>query len=417
MTTKRGLHVQMAAALGACVLLASGRGAMARGDWSARGEGTRLVPASIEGEDSGQEPTPGSEAPQIDVVFVLDTTGSMSGLIRAAKEKIWSVATTLARTDPAPDIRMGLVAYRDRGDEYVTRRTDLSADLDAVYSRLMGFEARGGGDTPESVNQALNEAVSLMSWRAGQNVYRAVFVVGDCPPHMDYPDDVKYEDSCRAAVAAGIVVNSIQCGSNSSTTTSWKAIASTGGGNFLRVSQSGGAVLASTPHDAELAKLSRELDATRVSYGSAEEREHQRLREERADKIAERSSVMSAATRAVFNASAAGERNFSAVSDLVTDMKKGKVTLAKVADEKLPEPMRAMKEAERAAYVKLKSERRADVVARIEEVSRKRQQHIRDQMKAAGRKLKDTFEQNVYETVKKQAKACDIEYDAPCASF
>jgi len=96
-----------------------------------------------------------SEMPSIEVMFVLDTTGSMSGLIAAAKEKIWSIANTLASADPAPEIKMGLVGYRDRGDAYITTFTDLFDDLDAVYTQLMRFQADGGGDTPESVNRPI----------------------------------------------------------------------------------------------------------------------------------------------------------------------------------------------------------------------------------------------------------------------
>ena len=105
-----------------------------------------------------------NQRPLVEVVFVLDTTGSMSGLIQAAKEKIWSIATTLAPAQPAPEIRMGLVAYRDRGDDYVTRVVDLSDDLDSMYATLMDFRAAGGGDGPESVNQALHDAVHRISW-------------------------------------------------------------------------------------------------------------------------------------------------------------------------------------------------------------------------------------------------------------
>ena len=54
--------------------------------------------------------------PKVDVVFVLDTTGSMGGMIEAAKEKIWSIASNMASAQPAPEIRIGLVAFRDRGD-------------------------------------------------------------------------------------------------------------------------------------------------------------------------------------------------------------------------------------------------------------------------------------------------------------
>ena len=102
--------------------------------------------------------------PRIEVAFVLDTTGSMSGLIDGAKRKIWQVANQLASGKPTPEIRMALVGYRDRGDVYVTRVRDLTADLDAIYAELQAFQADGGGDGPESVNQALHEARTKLSW-------------------------------------------------------------------------------------------------------------------------------------------------------------------------------------------------------------------------------------------------------------
>jgi Mg-chelatase subunit ChlD len=81
--------------------------------------------------------TTASDSQAIEVVFVLDTTSSMSGLIETAKEKIWSIASTMAQAEQAPVIRMGLVGFRDRGDAYVTEVVDLSADLDSMYARLM----------------------------------------------------------------------------------------------------------------------------------------------------------------------------------------------------------------------------------------------------------------------------------------
>lgn len=124
--------------------------------------------------------------PVVDVVFVLDTTGSMAGLIETAKEKIWSIATSMAGAQPTPEIRIGLVGFRDRGDAYITKRIDLSSDLDSMYAALMDFTAEGGGDGPESVNQALDEAVRQMSWSQDRNSYQVIFLVGDAPPHMDY---------------------------------------------------------------------------------------------------------------------------------------------------------------------------------------------------------------------------------------
>ena len=79
---------------------------------------------------------------------------------------------------------MGLVGYRDRGDDYVTKVTNLTNDLDAVYNTLMEYQANGGNDTPESVNQALHEAITKLAWSKDPDTYRVVFLVGDAPPHM-----------------------------------------------------------------------------------------------------------------------------------------------------------------------------------------------------------------------------------------
>src|SRR5205085_11891242 len=103
---------------------------------------------------------PASKKPQVEIVFCLDTTGSMGGLIDGAKAKIWAICNQVASGKPVPDLKVGLVAFRDRGDEYITKVFDLTDDLDAVHGHLRGFQAAGGGDEPESVNQALYDAVN-----------------------------------------------------------------------------------------------------------------------------------------------------------------------------------------------------------------------------------------------------------------
>src|ERR1700704_3390577 len=67
--------------------------------------------------------------PVVEVAFVLDTTGSMGPLIEGAKRKIWSIATAIVDANPGAEIRMGLVAYRDIGDEYVTKTFNLTTDI------------------------------------------------------------------------------------------------------------------------------------------------------------------------------------------------------------------------------------------------------------------------------------------------
>ena len=109
-------------------------------------------------------------------------------------------------------IRIGLIGYRDRGDEYVTKAFDLTNDIDAVYGHLQAFHAAGGGDTPESVNEALQEGVNKMTWSQDRKVLKIIFLVGDAPPHMDYPGAPKYPEVCQRAMKRDLIINTVQCG-------------------------------------------------------------------------------------------------------------------------------------------------------------------------------------------------------------
>ena len=151
------------------------------------------------------------EQPQVDIVFALDTTSSMSSLIDGAKRKIWSLVNFVSSAQPQPKVRVGLVAFRDRGDSYVTRFYDLSDDMDAVFQHLRSFRAEGGGDTPEHVAKALHDAVLKPSWSQGDKVVKIVYLVGDAPGHTDY-GDVDYQSVARKAADLGIRVNTISPG-------------------------------------------------------------------------------------------------------------------------------------------------------------------------------------------------------------
>ena len=255
------------------------------------------------------------EPPKVDVVFVLDTTGSMGGLIQTAKEKIWSIATTMASAQQTPDIRIGLVAYRDRGDAYVTKVVDLSDDLDSVYATLMDFEANGGGDGPESVNKALYDAVHNISWSQEDQAYQVIFLVGDAPPHMDY-NEVRYPEIVASALEKGIVINTIQCGNVPSAVEPWTQIANLGNGEFFQVEQAGGAVAFMTPFDEEIADLSAKLDDTRLYYGTEEEKEKMHAKMAATEKLHEGASFASRARRGAFNASAGGRANLLGKNEL-----------------------------------------------------------------------------------------------------
>ena len=189
---------------------------------------------------AGAEDAKKKSKPQVEVVFCLDTTGSMGGLIDGAKQKIWSISNQIASGKPTPQLKVGLVAYRDKGDAYVTKVFDLTDDLDAVHANLKTFQAQGGGDGPESVNQALDDAVNKIKWSTDNKTLRIIFLVGDAPPHMDYADDVKYPVTCKKACEKGIIINTIQCGGDAECTRIWKDICVKAEGSYAQIAQTGG---------------------------------------------------------------------------------------------------------------------------------------------------------------------------------
>jgi len=103
---------------------------------------------------------------RLDLVFLIDATGSMGDEIAKLKTSMHAMAQQISQLPGRPDICYGLVAYRDRGDVYLTRTHDFTDNLGAFQKVLANVQASGGGDTPEALNEALHEVVHGLSWRA-----------------------------------------------------------------------------------------------------------------------------------------------------------------------------------------------------------------------------------------------------------
>ena len=348
---------------------------------------------------------------RVEVVFVLDTTGSMGGLIHAAREKIWSIATSMASASQNPEIRMGLVAYRDRGDDYVTRVIDLSSDLDSMYTKLMDFRAGGGGDAPESVNQALHDAIHDISWSEDDATYRVLFLIGDAPPHMDYPDDVKYPQTLALAQQKGIVVNAIQSGVNQRTRPAWEHIAALGQGAYFQVENTGNAVAIATPYDEKLSRLAAQLEDTRLFYGDEKTRLAQQKKLEANARLRRELSSEALARRDTFNSTASGRANLLTEQELVTGVTSGDVDLESIATEDLPANLRSMTREEQQKVIEDTADKREALQSEIKALAESRQQYIKEKLDAEGGAA-DSLDEQIYRAVREQGAAVGLSYDS-----
>src|SRR6266545_1152470 len=349
--------------------------------------------------------TPAAARPVVEVAFVLDTTGSMGPLIEGAKRKIWSIATAIIDCSPDADIRMGLVAYRDIGDIYVTKKFDLTTDIQGLYGDLLQLRAQGGGDWPESVNEALWVATTKMSWSYGHNTTRIMFLVGDAPPHMDYPQDTKYPEVMRLARQKGITVNAVQAGNARDTERVWREIAQMGYGEYIPIPQDGGAVvMIETPYDREIIELQGHINRTVIPYGPRQQRE--RVMNRGAQYLAAPSSV--ASDMAGYMAKQrAGQANADAITgggDLLADVKAGRQSLSGVKDPDLPDNMRGMAPRERQSYVDQQMTQRSALNDRMADLVKKRDSYVADQRKKQPARSGDSFDRAVEKTLRSQIR-------------
>jgi hypothetical protein len=297
------------------------------------------------------------------------------------------------------------VGYRDRGDAYVTRTFGLTSDLDDVYSHLNDFAAEGGGDEPESVNEALHRAVRDLQWSTDAHVLRVIFLVGDAPPHMDYGNDVRYPETCRLANRKGIRINTLQCGRLSGTEQIWRDIARKTNGAYAAILQDGGSVKIETPYDEDIMRLNVQLDATIILYGSEVEQKNAAANRSRLaimsnEAVADRSSFLG---KAETGSVIAGR------GDLLVDVMNGRQQIESVDVKQLDPKLQAMAPAARNELIAQKVSERRVLQAELAKVVAKRDADVAGQLKQLEGK-DGVLELNAFKVLESQAKEKGFEF-------
>lgn len=117
----------------------------------------------------------------LDLAFVIDTTGSMGDELAWLTKELGGIVSSARRSAPGVNIRFALIAYRDRGDEFIVRNYGFTSKQSQMQAWLRAQSASGGGDYPEAAAAALSAAAAL-NWRRGKGE-RLMFHIADAPPH------------------------------------------------------------------------------------------------------------------------------------------------------------------------------------------------------------------------------------------
>lgn len=139
----------------------------------------------------------------VDLVFVVDATGSMGDEINFLKSELKDVIEKVEKENPELQVRLGSVFYRDKGDEYVVRKHELNADVKAGIKFIGEQAPGGGGDYPEAMDAGMEAAINELSWSENARA-RIMFVLADAPPHGQTEHVQKMQETIKAAARKGI---------------------------------------------------------------------------------------------------------------------------------------------------------------------------------------------------------------------
>lgn len=344
---------------------------------------------------------PTGERPKIQMAILLDTSNSMDGLIDQARSQLWRIVNefvSASREGRRPILEVALYEYGNSrlsaSSGYIRKVLPFTTDLDRVSEELFALKTQGGS---EYCGNVIQDALEELSWSAKGTDLKVVYIAGN-EPFTQGPVD--YRRAARAAIARGIMINTIHCGTfDEGIRGKWQDGAMLADGAYLAIDQDRKVAHIAAPQDAEIARLGAELNRTYVSYGS--EGRKASARQEVQDGNASASGAGSAVARSVFKAS----RGYANPHwDLVDADDTGAVDLAEVEEEALPEEMREMKPAERKAFVAKKRSERKRIQAEIRKLEEDRKAYVaKKQAEAASEKKADTLDAAVIKSLRKQA--------------
>lgn len=331
-------------------------------------------------KEAAVTPAKETQKPLVQIAILLDTSGSMQGLIEQAKSQLWRIVNEFAKAKQdgvTPEVQVALYEYGksslSQQSGWIRQIQPLSTDLDKISEELFALRTNGGD---EYCGWVIKDAVNELTWSPAPDVYKAIFIAGN-EPFTQGP--VNYTESCKAAITKGIIVNTIHCGDEAQgKNTKWKDGADLADGKYLVIDQNRTVVSVEAPQDKEIAKLGVELNKTYLAYGIEGKLGAGRQVAQDANVMTLAPASGAVAQRAVAKASA-NYRNSS--WDLVDAVKEQKADVSKLKVEELPAEMQKLNVEERQAYVETKSKERADMQTKINELNKEREKYVAARMK------------------------------------
>lgn len=356
-----------------------------------------LVLAAIPTADASK--TTSEARPIVQLAILLDTSGSMEGLIEQAKGQLWKIVNefiSARQNGKVPEVQVALFEYGKStlpaAEGYIRMIQPLSNDLDKISEELFALKTDGGD---EYCGWVIREAVKRLGWSESPEVYRAIFIAGNEPFTQG---EVSYSEACKSAVAKGIVVNTIHCGSSQDgIKTKWQDGALLADGKFMTIDQNQAIVHFEAPQDSEILRLSEALNSTYVAYGSVgrESLARQSVQDGNALALAPQGAAVN---RALVKASS-NYRNSN--WDLVDAFKEKNVKLEELKKDDLPSELQKMNLNEQKVFLEKKAAERSELQTKINQLNEERNKYVAEKRK--GSASTNTLDAAIATVVREQA--------------
>jgi len=341
---------------------------------------TALLVGVIAANARASTPAQRANKPLVQIAILLDTSGSMQGLIEQTKSQLWKICNEFIKARQngvAPEVQVSLYEYGkstlSRESGWIRQIQPLTTDLDKISEELFALKTNGGD---EYCGWVIKRAVEDLDWSPASDVYKVIFIAGN-EPFTQGP--VNYAESCKAAITKGIMVNTIHCGGEAEgVNTKWKDGADLADGKYLVIDHNRAVVHIEAPQDEEIAKLGVELNKTYLAFGGAGEEGARRQVRQDANAAALAPASGAVVQRSIAKASA-NYRNGS--WDLVDAAKADNFEIAEVKTRDLPAEMQKMTVEERKTYIEKNAKEREQLQGQIKKLSADREKYVAQRMK------------------------------------
>ncbi len=313
--------------------------------------------------------------PTIQIGILLDTSGSMHGLINQAKDQLWKIVNEVAKANKNKKdvvIQVGLFEYGKSSlpgyEGYLQMLSPLTSDLDKVSEELFQLRTNGG---EEYAGKVILESVNRFAWSSHKDDLKLLIIAGN---ESFAQGSVPYREAIEKAKRNNIIVNTIFCGELiRGKNLEWDKGAILGKGKYFNINHNDRRVYVPSPYDDKIIALGQKLNGTYMSYGA------RAMRKAKMANVAKQDANSMSLSKSSYierNLVKSKKQYTSVNSDMVDAYIENEASIEKIAKADLPDELKGKSKKEIKSIIEKKKNARVVLQKEIKTLEIKRAKYL-----------------------------------------